>query len=153
MTTRRTTELERPMPQPGMPKSMIRIRPWRHLAAKFSLPLFCGVFLVLTATGTVSETATEDARRVYLDCVTETTEEYAGVEFKYTIDQAANTLSVSRWGEPIDVRFGPVYITYRTLGMALKMNVSINRQTWQFTMLHEGGVFVVNGSCKEATRP
>lgn len=91
-------------------------------------------------------------RLVHLDCVTETTDEYAGVEFTYTIDEAARTVHVNRWGDAVDVRFGPSYITYRTLGMALKMHVSINRETWQFIMLHEGGVFVVNGSCKETTR-
>lgn len=132
-----------------MLKSTIQIRPWRRLAAGFPRFLLFGALLVVQATGANLKAAGKEANRVYLDCVTETTKEYAGVEFKYTIDEAANTLSVSRWGEPVDVRFGPAYITYRTLGMALKMNVSINRETWQFTMLHEGGVFVVNGICKE----
>lgn len=91
-------------------------------------------------------------RVVYLNCITETTDEYAGVEFRYTIDEAAETIRVSRWGEVADVRFGPSYITYRTLGMATKMNVSINRETWQFTMLHQGGVYVVTGSCRESPR-
>jgi len=131
---------------------MIQIGPWQRLAERFFPVLLFGVLCVVNTAGADSKTATKEASRVYLDCVTETTEEYAGVEFKYTIDEAANTVSVSRWGEAIDVRFGPAYITYRTLGMALKMNVSINRETWQFTMLHEGGVFVVNGTCKDATR-
>lgn len=134
-----------------------RIRPvprWHHLAfGPFVLLaiLISGTIYAETQAGGKPEADVSPVRRIYLDCVTETNEEYAGVEFKYVIDEATETVRVSRWGEPVDIKFGPSYITYRTRGMALKMAVSINRKTWQFTMLHEGGVFVVTGSCLERT--
>lgn len=128
-------------------------RQWQRLAAVFSGILLSAALLAGNAAGADSRAQAQGTRRIYLDCATEATDQYAGVEFKYTIDESAETVSVNRWGEAADVKFGPSYITYRTLGMAQKMNVTINRETWQFTMLHEGGVYVVHGTCKEATRP
>lgn len=125
---------------------------WHRLAfGPFGLLviLVSGTIYAETPAGGKPDADATPARRVYLDCVTETNKEYAGVEFKYVIDEATETVRVSRWGEPVDIRFGPSYITYRTRGMALKMAVSINRKTWQFTMLHEGGSFIVTGVCQE----
>jgi hypothetical protein len=146
-------ERNRPDPKFGRSKLMRQKRQMQRLAAGFSGLLLSGAFIAGNAAGADSAAGAQGARRIYLDCATEATGQNAGVEFKYTIDEAAETVQVNRWGEPADVKFGPVYITYRTLGMALKMNVSINRETWRFTMLHEDGVYVINGTCKEATRP
>lgn len=143
----------RPDAKFGISKLVRQNRQKQRLAAGFSGLLLSAAFLAGNAAGADSAVGAKGERRIYLDCATEATDQYAGVEFKYTIDEAAETVTVNRWGEAADVRFGPSYITYRTLGMAQKMNVSINRETWQFTMLHEGGGFVINGTCKEATKP
>lgn len=128
-------------------------RPWRLMAAGLCGLLLSGTLVAELPRGKEPFGGNKSARRIFLDCMTEATDEYAGVEFKYAIDEATETLRVSRWGEPVEVKFGPSYITYRTTGMALKMSVAINRETWHFTMLHEGGVFVVTGVCKEAAQP
>jgi hypothetical protein len=86
---------------------------------------------------------------IQLECVTDSTADYAGVPFSYRLDEQARQVVVSRWGEVADVVFGPAYITYRTLGMGTKMNVSISRETWRVTMIHVGGVYVVTGSCRK----
>lgn len=113
--------------------------------------LFLVVFFSAFLADAIASPVVERKRTLSLDCITEANEEYAGVPFRYTIDEVAESIHVSRWGEPKDVVFGPAFITYRTRGMALKMTVSVNRETWQFTMLHDGGVFVVTGSCKEVS--